>query len=101
MEAQPRITMKLDRVLTKREKAKLAATKAGKAALRKIKEVSAKHGPGVKRAAGTVARELGTAAWGIFKQTKAGKRISKKISKGKREFGRRKGMHKVCRWVKD
>ena len=109
------MSMILDRALTKREKAKLVATKAGKETLKKIKHVSEKygpkvkaalekHGPTAKRAAVTVAKGLGSAAWKIFKTTKAGKRIAKKAAKGKKlyEKSRRKsGFHKVCKWVRD
>lgn len=109
--AEPRITMRLDRALTKREKAKLAATKAGKETLKKIRHVSekygpkvkaalAKHGPTAKRAAVSVAKSLGSTAWSLFKTTKAGKKIAKKAAKG-RKMIKKKGMHKVCRWVKD
>lgn len=115
VEPQPRITMRLDRALTKREKAKLAATKAGRATLSKIKHVSekygpkvkaalVKHGPTAKRAAVTVAKGLGSAAWELFKTTKAGKKIARKAAKGKkiyRKSRRKAGFHKECKWVRN
>jgi hypothetical protein len=81
-----RITGRLDKKLTKTERAKLAATTVGKKTLDLLKKKSpiikarlAKEAPKVK----SIVSSLGKAGWELFKHTGQGKRIVKKIKKSK------------------
>lgn len=82
------ITGRLDRKLTKTERAKLAASEAGKRTLKLLREKSPiikkrlkEEAPKVK----SIAISLGQAGWELFKMTGAGKRLNKKIKKAKKK----------------
>ncbi len=92
-EGEVRITMRLDRGLTKKEKIKLAATKSGQKTLKLLKEKSPvikarliKEAPRVK----SIVKSIGKEGWNLFKKTKSGKRIANKIKASKRVHHKKK-----------
>lgn len=87
------ITGRLDRKLTRTERVKLAATEAGTKMLKLLRDKSPiikkrleKESPKVK----SIAQSLGQAGWELFKKTKAGKRLNKKIQKTKKKIKAKK-----------
>lgn len=93
------ITGRLDRKLTKTERAKLAATEAGKKTLKLLREKSPiikerlkKEAPKVK----SIVKSIGKTGWEIFKRTSAGKRLDKKIKKQKKSI---KKAHKTSKKI--
>lgn len=87
------ITGRLDAKLTKTERAKLAATKAGKKTLELLRKKSPiikarliKEAPRVK----SIVKSIGQEGWNLFKKTGSGKRVAKKIKASKRKHKKTK-----------